>query len=50
MHFCLPAQVMKLIEMSRGLNTSDATFDAARAWTEAASQTPVGPRTGQASS
>jgi 3-hydroxybutyryl-CoA dehydrogenase len=41
MHFCLPAQLMKLIEMSRGLNTSDETFMAAWAWTEAAGQKPV---------
>lgn len=41
MHFCLPAQVMKLIEMSRGLNTSDETFKAAWNWTEAAGQLPV---------
>lgn len=41
MHFCLPAQLMKLIEMSRGINTSDETFEAAFAWTEAAGQTPV---------
>jgi 3-hydroxybutyryl-CoA dehydrogenase len=41
MHFCLPAQLMKLIEMSRGVNTSDATFAAAWAWTEAAGQLPV---------
>ena len=41
MHFCLPAQLMKLIEMSPGLNTSPATFDAAWAWTEACGQTPV---------
>lgn len=41
MHFCLPAQVMKLIEMSRGINTSDATFDASWAWTEACKQIPV---------
>lgn len=41
MHFCLPAQVMKLIEMSRGLNTSDETFRAAWNWTEAAGQLPV---------
>ncbi|WP_108262408.1 3-hydroxyacyl-CoA dehydrogenase NAD-binding domain-containing protein [Mangrovicoccus ximenensis] len=41
MHFCLPAQVMKLIEMSRGINTSDETFDAAWAWTEACKQIPV---------
>lgn len=30
MHFCLPAQLMKLVEMSPGLNTSSETF--ARAW------------------
>lgn len=41
MHFCLPAQLMKLIEMSPGINTSDETFKAAWAWTEAAGQTPV---------
>jgi 3-hydroxybutyryl-CoA dehydrogenase len=41
MHFCLPAQLMKLIEMSPGVNTSAQTFDAAWAWTEAAGQTPV---------
>ncbi len=41
MHFCLPAQLLKLIEMSPGVNTSDETFEAAWAWTEAAGQTPV---------
>ncbi|WP_111731843.1 3-hydroxyacyl-CoA dehydrogenase NAD-binding domain-containing protein [Roseovarius amoyensis] len=41
MHFCLPAELMKLIEMSRGLNTSDETFRDAWAWTEAAGQLPV---------
>lgn len=41
MHFCLPAQLMKLIEMSRGINTSEATFTAAWAWTEGAGQLPV---------
>ena len=41
MHFCLPAQLMKLIEMSPGVNTSDETFARAWAWTEAAGQTPV---------
>ncbi|MEP9365843.1 3-hydroxyacyl-CoA dehydrogenase family protein [Xanthobacter sp. VNH20] len=30
MHFCLPAQLMKLVEMSPGLNTSPESF--ARAW------------------
>lgn len=41
MHFCLPAQVMKLIEMSRGINTADATFQTAWDWTLAAGQLPV---------
>ena len=41
MHFCLPAQLMKLIEMSPGLNTSDDAFQTAWAWTEAVGQTPV---------
>jgi 3-hydroxybutyryl-CoA dehydrogenase len=41
MHFCLPAQLVRLIEMSRGLNTSDTPFAPARAWTEAAGQLPV---------
>jgi 3-hydroxybutyryl-CoA dehydrogenase len=41
MHFCLPAQLMKLIEMSPGVNTSDETFETAWAWTEAAGQIPV---------
>jgi 3-hydroxybutyryl-CoA dehydrogenase len=41
MHFCLPAQLMRLIEMSPGLLTSDETFRAAWSWTEACGQTPV---------
>lgn len=41
MHFCLPAQLMKLIEMSPGLNTSEDAFRTAWAWTEACGQTPV---------
>ena len=41
MHFCLPAQLMRLIELSPGMNTSEATFDAAWAWCEAAGQKPV---------
>ncbi|CUH81299.1 3-hydroxyacyl-CoA dehydrogenase family protein [Tropicibacter naphthalenivorans] len=41
MHFCLPAQVMKLIEMSRGINTSEEVFTAAWDWTETAGQIPV---------
>lgn len=41
MHFCLPAQLMKLVEMSPGLNTSTESF--ARAWAicEAMGQRPV---------
>ncbi|CAN5467121.1 3-hydroxyacyl-CoA dehydrogenase family protein [soil metagenome] len=41
MHFCLPAQLMKLVEMSPGLNTSDATFATAWAACEALGQRPV---------
>ncbi len=41
MHFCLPAQLMKLIEMSAGMNTAKETFETAWAFTEAAGQTPV---------
>ncbi len=41
MHFCLPAQLMKLIEMSRGINTSEETFRTALGWTQAAGQIPV---------
>ena len=41
MHFCLPAQLMKLIEMSAGVNTSKSTFEKAWAFTEEVSQTPV---------
>jgi 3-hydroxybutyryl-CoA dehydrogenase len=41
MHFCLPAQLMKLVEMSPGLATSEETF--ARAWaaSESMGQKPV---------
>lgn len=41
MHFCLPAQLMKLVEMSPGLVTREETFR--RAWTfcEALGQKPV---------
>ena len=41
MHFCLPAQLMKLIEMSPGMNTSSETFDAAWKFAEALGQKPV---------
>lgn len=41
MHFCLPAQLMKLVEMSAGMKTSEETFT--RAWQacEAMGQKPV---------
>ena len=41
MHFCLPAQLMKLIEMSPGLLTSDECFQAAWDWTKVCGQIPV---------
>lgn len=41
MHFCLPAQLMKLVEMSPGLNTSEATFERAWAFCRALGQNPV---------
>lgn len=41
MHFCLPAQLMKLIEISPGLLTSDDTVNAAWQWAAAAGQIPV---------
>lgn len=41
MHFCLPAQLMKLVEMSPGLATSDATYTTAWAFCEALRQVPV---------
>ena len=41
MHFCLPAQLMKLVEMSPGMNTSDETFEKAWKICEALGQRPV---------
>ncbi|HEY5755052.1 MAG TPA: 3-hydroxyacyl-CoA dehydrogenase family protein [Steroidobacter sp.] len=41
MHFCLPAQLMKLIEMSPGYLTSQAVFDDAWGWVQEAGQIPV---------
>ena len=41
MHFCLPAQLMKLVEMSPGLNTSDETWQIAWDACTAMGQTPV---------
>jgi 3-hydroxybutyryl-CoA dehydrogenase len=41
LHFCLPAQLMKLIEVSPGIVTSEETLAAAWAWCEKAGQLPV---------
>lgn len=41
MHFCLPAQLMKLVEMSPGIGTSDETFDTAWKFCEMLGQKPV---------
>ena len=41
MHFCLPAQLMKLVEMSPGLRTTDETFQAAWDFCKAIGQIPV---------
>jgi 3-hydroxybutyryl-CoA dehydrogenase len=41
MHFMNPVPVMKLVELIRGLGTSDATFEAARAAVVALGKTPV---------
>lgn len=41
MHFCLPAQLMKLVEMSPGLRTGEEAFGAAWDFCKAMGQTPV---------
>lgn len=41
MHFCLPAQLMKLVEMSPGIKTSDSAFHAAWDCCVALGQKPV---------
>lgn len=41
MHFCLPAQLMKLVEMSQGLNTSAKTWSIAWNFALALGQNPV---------
>lgn len=41
LHFCLPAQLMKLVEVSPGMLTSPAVLAQARDWTLAAGQAPV---------
>jgi 3-hydroxybutyryl-CoA dehydrogenase len=41
MHFCLPAQLMKLVEMSPGIRTSGESFATAWQFCEALGQKPV---------
>jgi 3-hydroxybutyryl-CoA dehydrogenase len=41
MHFCLPAQLMKLVEMSPGMNTKPEVFDAAWQFCAVLGQKPV---------
>jgi 3-hydroxybutyryl-CoA dehydrogenase len=41
MHFMNPVPVMKLVEIIRGLATSDETFARVKAWTEELGKTPV---------
>jgi 3-hydroxybutyryl-CoA dehydrogenase len=41
MHFCLPAQLMKLVEMSPGIRTSDEVFSTAWDFCKAMGQIPV---------
>jgi 3-hydroxybutyryl-CoA dehydrogenase len=41
MHFCLPAQLMKLVEMSPGIRTSERTFQSAWDFCQAMNQIPV---------
>jgi 3-hydroxybutyryl-CoA dehydrogenase len=41
MHFCLPAQLMKLVEMSPGIVTAADVFQTAWDWTVACGQIPV---------
>jgi 3-hydroxybutyryl-CoA dehydrogenase len=40
-HYCLPAQLMRLVEMSRGLLTSDESWERAWAFERATGQKPV---------
>lgn len=41
MHFCLPAQLMKLVEMSRGMNTSEESWQTAWDFCQKLGQKPV---------
>lgn len=41
LHFCLPAQMMKLVEASKGMNTALEVFQVAWDWAVQAGQVPV---------
>jgi len=41
MHFCLPAQLMKLVELTPGLLTNDETLDTAEAMCRSLGQIPI---------
>lgn len=41
LHFCLPAQLMRLVEVTRGLRTSERAFSVAWAFCEETGQIPV---------
>jgi len=41
LHFCLPAQMMKLVEASQGMNTAPEVFQAAWDWAVQVGQVPV---------
>jgi len=41
LHFCLPAQMMKLVEASKGMNTAPEVFQAAWDWAVQVGQVPV---------
>ena len=41
LHFCLPAQMMKLVEASQGMNTAPKVFQAAWDWAVQVGQVPV---------
>lgn len=40
-HYCLPAQLMRLVEMSRAMQTSDASWERAWAFQRATGQHPI---------
>lgn len=44
MHFFNPVPLLQLVEVIRGVQTSDATFEAVRALTEKLNKLPIGVR------